>query len=100
MGSRPLGDARRADRPASQSDQSACDQAKDVEVEEETSRASAPSAVEENLSRDSSYDTLNGIALSPRVWRVHGRGDLESGAGPSPGPSRHLASVVQPHDVP
>src|SRR5450759_4338774 len=50
-----LGDATGADRPAPQSDQSACDQAKDVEMEEETSRASPPSTLEENLSRDSGY---------------------------------------------
>ena len=39
------------------------DQAKDVEVEEETPRASASSALDENLSRDSGYDSLNGITL-------------------------------------
>jgi len=38
-------------------------QAKDVEMEEEASRASAPSPLEENLSRDSGYDSLNGIGL-------------------------------------
>jgi len=32
-------------------------------VEEETPRASASSALDENLSRDSGYDSLNGIAL-------------------------------------
>ena len=52
---------------APQPDQSAGDQAEDVEMEEETTRASAPSALEENLSRDSGYASLNGIALS-RCW--------------------------------
>src|SRR5258708_7415821 len=33
-------------------------------MEEEASRASAPSALEENLCRDSDYDSLNGIGLT------------------------------------
>ena len=44
-----LGDAKRADRRTPQPDQSTRDQAKDVQMEEETPRASATSALEENL---------------------------------------------------
>ena len=36
-------------------------------MEEKASRASAPSAPEENLSRDSGYDSLNGIAIKTEV---------------------------------
>ena len=50
---------------APQPDQSTRDQAKDVEVEEETPRASASSALDESLSRHSGYDSLNGIGLNP-----------------------------------
>ena len=35
-------------------------------MEEEASRASAPSALEENLSRDGGYDSLNGIGAKAR----------------------------------
>ena len=65
---RALGDARGADRPAPQPDQPAGDQAEDVEMEEETTRASTPSALEENLCRDSGYASLNGIAFKP--WLI------------------------------
>jgi hypothetical protein len=41
-------------------------------MEEETTRASAPPALEENLSRVSGYDTLNGI-------EANGRRDLLEG---------------------
>ena len=44
-------------------DQSPGDQAKDVEIEEETTRASTCSAVEENLCGDSGYASLNGIGV-------------------------------------
>ena len=53
---RALGDARGADRAAPQPDQPACDQAEDVEMEEETTRASTPSALEENLCGSCGYD--------------------------------------------
>jgi len=42
-------------------------------VEEETPRASASSALDENLSRDSRYDSLNGIGLSPAPGWLIGR---------------------------
>ena len=66
---RALGDAGGANRPAPQPDQPEGDQAEDVEMEEETTRASKPSALEENLSRDSGYASLNGIdpKLRPRM---------------------------------
>src|SRR5205085_394953 len=44
-----LGAASGADRGTPQPNQPSGDQAKDVEMEEETARASAPPAVEENL---------------------------------------------------
>jgi hypothetical protein len=36
-------------------------------VEEEATRTSQPSALEENLSRDCGYDSLNGIGASPTL---------------------------------
>ena len=60
---RALGDANGAHRPAPQPDQPSGDQAEDVEMEEETTRASTPSALEENLSRGSGYAPLNGIGV-------------------------------------
>src|SRR4051794_21092908 len=60
-----LGDAGGADGAAAEPGQSTGDQAKDVEMEEETSRTSSASALGENLSGDGSYDSLNGIALKP-----------------------------------
>src|SRR5450759_3253299 len=77
-----LGDARGADRPVAQSGQSARDQAKDVEMEEETPRASASSAVDENLSRDSGYDSLNGIG--PKAPAGSPDGPAAPGGGPLP----------------
>ena len=58
------------------------DQAKDVEVEEETPRASASSALDENLSRDSGYNSLNGIALK----RLAIRNGVEQGHGTQSNP--------------
>ena len=72
-----LGDARGADRPAAESGQSTCDQTKDVEMEEEASRASAPSALEENLSRDGGYDSLNGIGIKEGFEAGNGEAGLD-----------------------
>ena len=78
--------------PAPQPDQSARDQAKDVQVEEETPRASASSALDENLSRDSGYDSLNGIGLSPArneaCMDVFSPGLNPAGAAGRPGSGR------------
>ena len=65
--------AERTETAAPQPDQPACDQAEDVEMEEETPRASAPSALEENLSGDSGYASLNGIVPNPS-FRAPGAG--------------------------
>src|SRR4051794_26520344 len=64
-----LGDARGADRPATRPNQPTRDQAEDVEMEEETTRASPSSAADENLCRYSSYHMLNGIGAK-RVGRI------------------------------
>ena len=60
-----VGDATGADRRrgAAQPDQSPGGQAKDVEVEEETTRASPCAATEENLCGDGGYASLNGIGV-------------------------------------
>src|SRR4051794_20439439 len=57
---------------APQPNQSTGDQTKDVEMEKETSRTSSSPARGENLSGDSGYDSLNGIALSPGGTRRSG----------------------------
>ena len=57
-----VGDAGGADRPAAQPDQPPGGQAEGVEMGEETTRASAPPALEENLSRGSGY--------APRTYAV------------------------------
>src|SRR5437870_6751930 len=60
-----VGDERGTHRATPQSHQPAGGQTQDVQVPQETSRASPRSASDENLCRVSGYDSLNGIAASP-----------------------------------